>query len=42
MRRELVAGVDAAGPTITLGVEAHLISLGRVDALKANLCRADG
>jgi hypothetical protein len=39
MRRKLIACVDSAGPTITIRVEANLISLGRVDALKADLRR---
>ena len=42
MRRELVTSVDAASPTDTICVEANLISLGRVYALKADLRRADG
>jgi hypothetical protein len=39
MRHELVMGVDAASPLSTVCVETNLISLGRVDALKADLWR---
>jgi hypothetical protein len=39
---KLIACVDAASPMNTVGVETNLISLRRVDALKADLGRADG
>jgi hypothetical protein len=42
MRYELVTGVDAASPMNTVRIEANLISLGRVDALKPDLRRANG
>jgi hypothetical protein len=42
MYRELVTSIDAASPMCTFRVEANLISLGRVDALKADLRRANG
>jgi len=41
MYRELITGFDSAGPASTICVEANLISLGRVNALKADLRRAD-
>jgi hypothetical protein len=42
MRYELIAGVDATSPIHSLRIETNLISLGRINALKAGLCRADG
>src|SRR5450759_4449929 len=42
MRDELVTGIYAASPMNTVRVEANLIGLGRVDALKPDLCRTDG
>jgi hypothetical protein len=42
MRRELIAGVDAACPVRTICIDAHLIGLGRVDTFKANFSCADG
>ena len=41
MPGELVTSIDAAGPTDTIRIEANLISFGRVDFFKSDLCRPD-
>jgi len=42
MCSELIARFEATGPLLTTGVEADLISLGRVDTLEANLGCTNG